>query len=257
MDGPAPEALPHSRVEIDNFESTTKVLEDWVQTEWPSSAVIPQLHIELLQGVDEYSSKGLIPHEPGDPRREDIKVTGEPENFFVRGTDVAPVLRSYFEELDERLASLPTNPQDNVAEIVKTAAWSYYVFERIHPFFDCNGRTGRLILTRVMQGANLDPIIFLDNWFDQERENHLDAMNLADETGDLTALELYLLNAIKTNHNNKPLEKEIDSLIKEKGDTLLSPRQIKSIENIWGKFGEIDIASPAEVLQKTAHYQAA
>lgn len=258
MDGSsAPEQKArHSRLEIDNFQSTTRVLEDWVKTEWPSSAVIPQLHIELLHGIAEYGTKGMIPNPPGEARKEDIMVTGEPENFFVRGTDVAPVLADYFRDLDKKLAALPSHPYGNLEKILETAAWSYYVFERIHPYFDCNGRTGRLILNRVIEGAGLDSIIFLDNWFDQERENHLTAMNLVDQTGDLSSLELYLLNAIKSNPNNKDLEPEINSLSAKKEEVLLSKRPLKSVGNVWEQFEYIDIASPEEVVQSVTSYAA-
>lgn len=239
----------HSRLEIDNFEVTTRALEKWVHSGWPSSYVIPDLHRELLQGVESYSSKGLLPRNTGENRKEDIRVDGESENFYVRGTDVDPILRNYFEDLDQKLAALPSTAEGNIETIVETASWAYYVFERIHPFLDCNGRTGRLILNRIIMGTGLQSIIFLDNWFEQERENHLNAMNLVDRTGDLAALDLYLLNALKTNTNNKHLETEIDALIAKKSNALLTERQLKGISNIWDKFGNIDIASPAEVAQ--------
>ena len=247
----------HSKLEISNFEATTKTVDDWIHSEWPSSFVIPQLHLELLQGIKDYSNKGIVPRNPGESRKEDIKVSGEPENFYVRGADVDPILRDYFTSLDKRLADLPTEAPGNIDTIVQNASWAYYVFERIHPYLDCNGRTGRLILNRIVQGAGLDSIIFLDSWFEQERENHLDAMNLVDQTGDLSALELYILNALKSNPRNKSLGQEIDNLISTKEKALLSKRQLKGIENIWEKFSDIDIANPNQMVREQQSFSAA
>ena len=52
---------------------------------------------------------------------------------------------------------------DNIEMILKNITYFHIEFERIHPFIDGNGRTGRIILNQMLMNYNLLPIYFLDN----------------------------------------------------------------------------------------------
>lgn len=238
----------HSVAEIDNFTVTEGAIGDWKDTFWPSSMIVPEIHRRLLSGIDSYGKKGIIQRSPGEFRKEDIKIIREPENFYVRGTDVDPVVRQYFSALDRILQQLPEKPDEMIEGIVKNAAWAYYVFERIHPFLDGNGRTGRIILNRVLMGAGFERLIFLDTWFDQERDNHLNAMNLVDRIGILAPLELYLLYSLRSQVQNKSRLLEIDQLITQKEQEIMQSKGERSLAGIWSVFTDIGIATPQEVI---------
>lgn len=245
-----PDVVPleiHTGAEIDNFRNTELVLKNWLDTAWPSSIVIPEIHKRLLMGIDSYRSKGILERDPGQFRKEDIRVAREPENFYVRGTDVEPTMRQYFQTLDQILEQLPVRPDGHIEQIVRSAAWAYYAFERIHPFLDGNGRTGRIILNRILTGSGFKKIIFLDTWFDQEREIHLAAMNLSDRLGSIIPLELYLLHSLKRQIGNEYRIEEFDKLIKQKEQELESAAMNSDLGQIWLIFTNIDIASPREV----------
>lgn len=238
----------HTRVEIDNFRASEAVLDNWLKVAWPSSTVVPEIHKSLLAGIESYRSKGIIERHPGEFRKEDIHVAREPENFYVRGTDVVPVTGQYFLMLDHILQGLPIEPDGEIGAIVKSAAWAYYAFERIHPFLDGNGRTGRIILNRILVGAGFKKLIFLDTWFEQERDLHLAAMNLSDRLGILAPLKLYLLHSLRSQDGNIHRVGEIDKLIKQKEGEIEMATMSPDLSRIWSVFTQIDIATPQEVI---------
>jgi len=80
--------------------------------------------------------------------------------------------------------SLPIDStSDDVANLVESLAGVHNHFERIHPFIDGNGRTGRLLLNLLLVRAGLPPIIIRK----EKRTSYLRAMRYADH-GDLGAL---------------------------------------------------------------------
>lgn len=69
-------------------------------------------------------------------------------------------------------------------------------FERVHPFIDGNGRTGRLILNLVLVRLGYPPVIILK----RQREGYLAAMQKADD-GDFGPLGEMLARAMHDNLN--------------------------------------------------------
>lgn len=238
-----PEGISHhNRDELDNYQSTDEILTEWLNSRWPSGFVIKETHSRLLSGIDSYGKKGLIRSEPGVYRKVDLRVGDEPENFYVRGTDIDPTMRNYCDDLDIVLESLPENAKGNMEQIIHNAAWAYYTYIRIHPFFDGNGRSGRVILNRIIMGSGLEELIFMDTWFDKERDTHLEAMNLVDKIGNLAPLELYLAHTLRNYKSNEPLYPEIDAFIGQKEKEILDSNfQENSLDNIWDGFAGLDL----------------
>ncbi len=254
----------HTLEEIRNITTTRSVLDEWVRRPFiPSGLAIPVLHKSLLQNVEEYQSRGYYPHEPGTFRETDIHidtaVSKDPENIFVRGTDITPLMREYTRELDRRLAkqnerrstedeSIPPSPHGHIAETVQDAAWAYYCWIRIHPFFDGNGRTGRFVLNRVLQGGGLESIIYGGDWYDSgARDKHLDTMRQVDGLGDTTPLEIHLLEGLKVMYeskeqdgDNQRIVSEIEEAITKKGQKQIAGN--KDLGDVWDKFRPIDIS---------------
>lgn len=71
---------------------------------------------------------------------------------------------------------------------VITAGILHYELVRIHPFIDGNGRTSRIMATLIlsMNEFNIDNYFTLDEYYNQDRQAYVDALNSADKNHDLT-----------------------------------------------------------------------
>lgn len=243
----------HTGIENGNLHRCVKIRKEWESSrDWPSSQAISILHSTLFEGIPQYARKGMVPLSPGCYRKDDIRVTGEPENFYVHGLDVSPVMYDYCKRLDEMLRDLPSNPSCHVGEIISQAAWAYYTFIRIHPFLDGNGRIGRMIMQRVLKGRGFRNVIFsqqpssMNRKNEENRDRHLDVMNQVDRTGNLAYLELYIAELLLPRYmsnDNEGINGELKNLIFLKKHEIRSQRQKRNLAQIWSIFGGLDIYS--------------
>lgn len=250
------EAIVHTPNELANVYRCSKLLRNWYeQPDLPSNYIITLLHATLFEGVEAYGKKGILPNDPGRYRIEDIRVSGEPPNFYARGLDVTFLMRDYAAELDRILQNLPTLPNSHVGSVIKDAAWSYYTFIRIHPFLDGNGRVGRMILQRILKGDGFKDILFTQEAIKpgskkhvSSRDKHLNAMNQVDKTGNLSNLELYIAELLLDRYNaeSSGIGLELRQFIDRKNYEGKTQKRGASITNIWPQFGNIDIYGNGE-----------
>jgi len=116
---------------------------------------------------------------PGNFRRHNIQPFSRgmtPPDF----TDVPARVSDWIAEV----SSIPERAEN--ASLAQVAAESHAVFERIHPFLDGNGRTGRLALNLILVRLGRPPII-IDK---RDRAKYLAALDRADrgEVGALSEL---------------------------------------------------------------------
>ena len=147
--------------EIYDLQNTEKVFFDILNNklkEKLSPHLITEIHDRLLENIDE--RKGY--------RTTDIRVVNS--NFdaspgkYVR-TDMDLLLK-WFNENKNKLHPL-------VLAIV-----FHHKFEKIHPFSDGNGRTGRMIINYILLKNNLPPTIIRKKF----RKEYLETMREADES---------------------------------------------------------------------------
>ena len=86
---------------------------------------------------------------------------------------------------------------DDIDPLIKMPV-IHYQFESIHPFYDGNGRTGRIlnILYLILTGKLEYPILFLSEYINATRNQYYAHLNHAHETTDYTDITLYLLEGI-------------------------------------------------------------
>lgn len=75
----------------------------------------------------------------------------------------------------------------------------HHQFESIHPFYDGNGRTGRIIniLYLVKEGLLRLPILYLSRYINQHKAMYYHLLQSTRETGDWEPWVLYILEAVE------------------------------------------------------------
>jgi Fic family protein len=78
-------------------------------------------------------------------------------------------------------------------------AVAHYQFEAIHPFYDGNGRTGRLIniLYLIEQGLLTQPVLYLSAYFLKTRTRYYELLRLVTERQAWTEWVLYVLEGVR------------------------------------------------------------
>ncbi len=76
----------------------------------------------------------------------------------------------------------------------------HYQFESIHPFYDGNGRTGRIlnVLYLVLKGLLDIPVLYLSRHFIRSKDQYYRGLRSVRDTGDWEAWILYVLDAVET-----------------------------------------------------------
>jgi cell filamentation protein, protein adenylyltransferase len=102
-------------------------------------------------------------------------------------------------ELLDNLQWFANEPDDGLDPLVKMAV-IHYQFEAIHPFYDGNGRTGRilLILYLLLQKLLDQPILFLSRFIIENKSRYYRCLRGVTEEGAWDEWVLFLLNAVET-----------------------------------------------------------
>lgn len=107
------------------------------------------------------------------------------------------------------------NEEDNIDPLIKLAV-IHYQFESIHPFYDGNGRTGRIIneLFLVMRGLLDAPILYLSKYILSTKQDYYRLLNDIHNNGNLEEWILYILKGIQeTSEKSLNILREINDLI--------------------------------------------
>jgi Fic family protein len=92
----------------------------------------------------------------------------------------------------------------------------HHQFESIHPFYDGNGRTGRIlnILYLVQQGLLGSPVLYLSRYINQSKSDYYRLLQAVRDTGQWEAWLLYMLQAVEqTSRQTTALVLDIQQLM--------------------------------------------
>lgn len=231
------EKAAHSPLEMSNVLACHQLVDRWMESEYPSSNVIKTLHQQLFQNSD-YERNGSLPTQPGEFRSINVRISGRPENFVAKGTQVRLLMDSYCQDLDDILSN---ENKLTLEQTVQSAAWAYETFERIHPFLDGNGRVGRMILKRILKKAGLKDLVFFDErWSGNNKSSHLDSLAKTDDYCTLMPLEVYILELLLQRYSKKEeTYKTLSDLLRRKKKELSDFEKndsVGTLADIWGRF---------------------
>ena len=122
--------------------------------------------------------------------------------------------------LRRKLANLEKFSNDSSSDLdpLVRVGVTHYQFEAIHPFFDGNGRTGRiLIILQLIMNRLLEiPILFLSRFVIEHKQQYYRHLRAVTERGEWEGWLLYMLAAIeKTAHDTTEKINDIRDLLAE------------------------------------------
>lgn len=111
------------------------------------------------------------------------------------------------------------NDKSNIDPLVRMAL-IHHQFETIHPFYDGNGRTGRIlnILTLIQAGLLDTPILYLSRYINQTKNQYSLKLQNTRDTADWESWIIYMLRgvALTAKHTTNLIENIRDLLITQK-----------------------------------------
>lgn len=163
--------------EVINHEGAIQYIEELATADYKFRAIdILNVHRLVLKNIDDDFS-------------------GRLRNGMVRivGANFTPPSPSSISDLLDELIDFVN---ESNLDIPVLAALFHHRFVWIHPFFDGNGRTGRLLMNLVLLKAGYPPSIILKN----DRKKYYSALNLANN-GDFGKITLMVLQGLERSLN--------------------------------------------------------
>ena len=146
-------------------------------------------------------------------------------------------VREYLKNLEEYI-----NTDDMIDPLIKLAI-IHYQFESIHPFYDGNGRTGRIlnILYLVLKDLLDSPILYLSRYINDNKQTYYKLFKEVRETNNFEEWIIYILIGIEeTAEETMKLIKDIQSEMESYGEELKGKLpKIYSKELLEGLFFEV------------------
>lgn len=101
-------------------------------------------------------------------------------------------------ELLTNFISYYNDTDQDISPLINLAIF-HYQFESIHPFYDGNGRTGRIlnILYLIMNKLIDNPILFLSSYIIENKPKYYSLLNNTNKTGNWEEWILFMLKAIE------------------------------------------------------------
>jgi Fic family protein len=90
-------------------------------------------------------------------------------------------------ELNDALGAFESfiHAEDSLLLLVRMAM-IHYQFEAIHPFFDGNGRVGRILISLLLcaNGRLSQPLLYMSSYFEHRRDAYVDHMLAVSQRGE-------------------------------------------------------------------------
>ena len=141
-----------------------------------------------LQGIIEHNNAG-IRNNPG------TKLMNSKTKQVIY---IPPQEEKEIRDLLKNLEEYMNNKEDETDPLIKMAL-IHYQFESIHPFYDGNGRTGRIlnVLYLVLNNLLDSPILYLSNYINKNKEEYYKLFTEFRENNNYEDWIIYILKGIE------------------------------------------------------------
>ncbi len=190
--------------EVKNYVDAMKQAISGLESLPVSNRLIRQAHETLLHGVRGENKQ------PGEFRQSQNWIGGSSLNDAI----FIPPAKDDVPELMSDLEKFLNNDTLFVPDLIKIGI-AHYQFETIHPFFDGNGRIGRLLITLylVSRGILVKPTLYLSNFFEKNKMLYYDNLMRTRTHNDIQQwLRFFLEGVRQTSENSIETFKKIISL---------------------------------------------
>ena len=188
--------------------------------------------IVKIQGIIEHNNAG-IRKLPGTELKNSI--TGQ---TVYTPPQKEEEIRNYLKNLEDFI----NNSEDGIDPLIKVCL-IHYQFESIHPFYDGNGRTGRIlnVLYLVLNKLIDSPILYLSNYINKNKSDYYKLFNEFRENNNYEDWIIYILKGIEeTSKNTIELIKQIQSEMElYKKEFMVKLPKIYSDELLYSLFFEV------------------
>lgn len=211
--------------EVQNYVAAMNEAVDKLQTLPFSARLIRATHKTLMQGVRGKSKR------PGEFRRSQNWIGGATIDDAV----FVPPVHDSVAELIGDIEQFVHNDQQHFPELLKIAL-VHYQFETVHPFLDGNGRVGRLLITLylVSRGILKQPVLYLSDFFERNRQLYYDNLMRVREKNDLLQwFRFFLVGVIETAKSSTAtfdnilkLQKKVESQLQKLGSRTANAQKV-------------------------------
>jgi len=211
--------------EVQNYVAAMNRAVDGLKSLPFSARLIRETHKTLMQGV-----RGKH-KQPGEFRHSQNWIGGASINDAV----FIPPSHETVGELISDIEKFVHNEQEYFPELLK-AALVHYQFETIHPFLDGNGRVGRLLITLylVSRGILKQPVLYLSDFFERNRQLYYDNLMRVREKNDLLQwFKFFLVGVTETARSSTTtfdnilkLQKQVETQLQTLGSRTANAQKV-------------------------------
>ena len=211
--------------EVQNYVAAMNEAVGRLQTLPFSTRLICETHKTLMQGV-----RGRH-KQPGEFRKSQNWIGGA----SINDATFVPPVHTSIGELIADLEHFVHEDRQYFPELLK-AALVHYQFETIHPFLDGNGRVGRLLITLylVSKGLLKQPVLYLSDFFERNRQLYYDNLMRVREKNDLLQWFRFFLvgvsetarGSITTFDNILKLQKKVEEQLRSLGSRTANAQNV-------------------------------
>jgi len=242
--------------EVQNYVAAMHEAVERLQTLPFSARLMRAAHKTLMQGV-----RGKNKH-PGEFRRSQNWIGGA----SIADAVFVPPVHASIAELIGDIEQFVHNDSQHFPELLKIAL-VHYQFETIHPFLDGNGRVGRLLITLylVSRGILKQPVLYLSDFFERNRQHYYDNLMRVREKNDLAQwFKFFLVGVIETAKSSSTtfdrilkLKSQVEARLRTLGSRTANAQKVmmylyqRPVVNA-AKAGEVAGVSPASAYKLIA-----